>query len=201
MRAPGAVASVRACVLASICANANAQPDSRVCAHTAPAVWTCTGRSARAYTRAHTRGRSFLDVDGKQLVNNEGLHGMVERCGTLSLTAGSHNVYIRGFQVTPHPSIPARAHSRPAVAGPLFDRPGWLPTRRCRAGERRHGMVPALRLSGPARLRRLCAPALPRFPRAAHCVPPPSPPPPLVSRRRLAPLASAAAVSSPPPPP
>ena len=42
--------------------------------------------------------RSRLYVDGPLLVDNEGLHGMVERCGAKDLSAGSHIVYIEGFQ-------------------------------------------------------------------------------------------------------
>lgn len=37
-------------------------------------------------------------MDGSLLVDNEGLHGMVERCGSRDLTSGSHVVYIEGFQ-------------------------------------------------------------------------------------------------------
>ena len=32
------------------------------------------------------------------LVDDEGLHGMVKRCGTKTLTAGAHAVYVEGFQ-------------------------------------------------------------------------------------------------------
>ena len=46
----------------------------------------------------HVLGRSKLDVDGLRLVNNEGLHGMVEKCGTKDLSSGAHIVYIQGFQ-------------------------------------------------------------------------------------------------------
>lgn len=42
--------------------------------------------------------RSKLYVDGPLLVNDEGLHGMVEKCGQKFLTSGSHTVYIEGFQ-------------------------------------------------------------------------------------------------------
>jgi hypothetical protein len=37
-------------------------------------------------------------LDGSLLVDNEGLHGMVEKCGTRQLSAGDHTVYIEGFQ-------------------------------------------------------------------------------------------------------
>ncbi len=42
--------------------------------------------------------RSALYVDGPLLVNDDGLHGMVEKCGAIDLTAGPHVVYIEGFQ-------------------------------------------------------------------------------------------------------
>ncbi len=32
------------------------------------------------------------------LVNDDGLHGMVEKCGGIDLTSGPHVVYIEGFQ-------------------------------------------------------------------------------------------------------
>ena len=31
-------------------------------------------------------------------MDDEGLHGMVEKCGTTSVTAGDHVVYVEGFQ-------------------------------------------------------------------------------------------------------
>lgn len=37
-------------------------------------------------------------MDGSLVVNNDGLHGMYERCGSVTLTSGSHIVYIEGFQ-------------------------------------------------------------------------------------------------------
>ena len=42
--------------------------------------------------------RSKLYVDGPLLVVDEGLHGMVEKCGQKFLTSGSHTVYMEGFQ-------------------------------------------------------------------------------------------------------
>ncbi len=43
-------------------------------------------------------GRSRLYLDGPMLVDDEGLHGMVKKCGTKTLTAGDHVVYVEGFQ-------------------------------------------------------------------------------------------------------
>ncbi len=39
-----------------------------------------------------------MALDGSWLVDNEGLHGAVERCGMKTLTQGAHIVYIEGFQ-------------------------------------------------------------------------------------------------------
>ncbi len=37
-------------------------------------------------------------LDGTLLADNEGLHGMVEKCGSRSLQSGVHVVYVEGFQ-------------------------------------------------------------------------------------------------------
>ncbi len=42
--------------------------------------------------------RSKLFINGALLVNNEGLHGMVERCESRTLSTGTHVVYVEGFQ-------------------------------------------------------------------------------------------------------
>ena len=42
--------------------------------------------------------RSRLWVDGNLVADNEGLHGMVERCGSRQLSTGEHLVYLEGFQ-------------------------------------------------------------------------------------------------------
>ena len=42
--------------------------------------------------------RSLLYVDGRLLVDDDGLHGMVERCGSLDLSAAAHGIYLVGFQ-------------------------------------------------------------------------------------------------------
>ncbi len=42
--------------------------------------------------------RSKLYIDGTLLVDDDGLHGMVERCATRFMTAGMHSVYVTGFQ-------------------------------------------------------------------------------------------------------
>ncbi len=43
-------------------------------------------------------GRSRLFLDRSILVDNEGLHGMVEKCSKTGLSSGSHVLYITGFQ-------------------------------------------------------------------------------------------------------
>ena len=42
--------------------------------------------------------RSLLFVDGSLLVNDDGLHGMLEKCGSKHLSSGAHVIYIEGFQ-------------------------------------------------------------------------------------------------------
>ena len=41
---------------------------------------------------------SFLYVDGKRVVNNDGLHGARRRCGYKDLVPGKHEVRVEGFQ-------------------------------------------------------------------------------------------------------
>ena len=41
---------------------------------------------------------SFLFVDGKRVVNNDGLHGAHRRCGTKDMVPGTHEVRVEGFQ-------------------------------------------------------------------------------------------------------
>lgn len=60
--------------------------------------------------------RSRLYLDGPLLVDNEGLHGMVERCGSRDLTSGSHVVYIEGFQAGGGVGMVAR-YSGPDTGG------------------------------------------------------------------------------------
>ena len=42
--------------------------------------------------------RSLLHLDGSLLVEDDGLHGMVKKCGTKTVAAGDHVVYVEGFQ-------------------------------------------------------------------------------------------------------
>jgi hypothetical protein len=41
---------------------------------------------------------SFLFVDDRKVVDNDGLHGPQQKCGTLTLPAGQHSVVAVGFQ-------------------------------------------------------------------------------------------------------
>ena len=43
---------------------------------------------------------SKLSIDGMEVVNNDGLHGAQERSGTLSLTAGEHEIRVTFFEAT-----------------------------------------------------------------------------------------------------
>ncbi|MGQ0737564.1 MAG: alpha-L-fucosidase [Bacteroidota bacterium] len=43
---------------------------------------------------------SILYIDGKQVVNNDGLHGMVEQKGTVALAEGLHSIRIEFFEKT-----------------------------------------------------------------------------------------------------
>ena len=61
-------------------------------------------------------------------MNNEGLHGMVERCATISLTAGLHKVYITGFQAGGGVGMEA-TYSGPDTGGNrIFMRSGTIPS-------------------------------------------------------------------------
>ncbi len=42
--------------------------------------------------------RSKLYLKGALLIENDGLHGMVEKCSDSQLEAGQHTVYVEGFQ-------------------------------------------------------------------------------------------------------
>jgi hypothetical protein len=42
--------------------------------------------------------RSFLYIDGPLLVDDDGFHGMVEKCSLTTLMSGTHTIYIEGFQ-------------------------------------------------------------------------------------------------------
>ena len=47
------------------------------------------------FTRSDDGSRLY--IDGKQVVNNDGLHGMSEKNGTVNLTAGSHDIIVTYF--------------------------------------------------------------------------------------------------------
>ena len=72
--------------------------------------------------------RSLLYVDGPLLVDDEGLHGMVEKCGQKRLTPGSHTVYIEGFQAGGGVGMEAK-YSGPDTGGKMvFMRSGVVPS-------------------------------------------------------------------------
>lgn len=41
---------------------------------------------------------SYLYVDKKEVVNNDGLHGAVNKCGSMVLSVGLHEILVAGFQ-------------------------------------------------------------------------------------------------------
>ncbi len=66
-------------------------------------------------------------MDGSLLVNNGGLHGMVEKCGQILLKQGSHVIYIEGFQAGGGVGMEAK-YSGPDTGGKmLFLRSGIVP--------------------------------------------------------------------------
>jgi hypothetical protein len=66
-------------------------------------------------------------VDGVQLVDDDGLHGMVKRCGTTYLTNGAHSAYIAGFQAGGGVGMEF-TYAGPDTAGKeVFVRAGRLP--------------------------------------------------------------------------
>lgn len=48
---------------------------------------------------------SALYIDGKLVVNNDGVHGTVERTASVNLTAGAHDIEIRYFEATGRQSL------------------------------------------------------------------------------------------------
>ena len=66
-------------------------------------VWAIYGNldvtKAGTYTFCTTSDDgSFMYVDGKMVVNNDGLHGAQEKCGDISLSTGTHAMFLPGFQ-------------------------------------------------------------------------------------------------------
>ena len=71
--------------------------------------------------------RSLLYVDGRLLVDDDGLHGMVERCGSLDLSAAAHGIYLVGFQAGGGVGMELR-YTGPDTGGKkLFVLPGVVP--------------------------------------------------------------------------
>lgn len=67
-------------------------------------------------------------MDGPLLVDDEGLHGMVEKCGQKFLTAGQHTVYIEGFQAGGGVGMEAK-YSGPDTGGKMtYMRSGVIPS-------------------------------------------------------------------------
>ena len=69
-------------------------------------------------------------MDGSRLVDDEGIHGMVEKCEQKFLTLGSHTVYIEGFQAGGGVGMEAK-YSGPDTGGKtVFMRNGLVPSAR-----------------------------------------------------------------------
>jgi hypothetical protein len=96
-------------------------------------------------------GRSLLYLDGPLLVNDDGLHGMVERCGSQQLAPGAHSIYISGFQAGGGVGMELR-YSGPDTAGrKLFVLPGTVPApQRLRSGPRRRPVLASGRAPTPS---------------------------------------------------
>jgi hypothetical protein len=90
--------------------------------------------------------RSLLYLDGPLLVDDDGLHGMVERCGSQQLAAGAHSLYIAGFQAGGGVGMQLR-YSGPDTAGrKLFVMPGAVAApQRLRSGSRRRPVLSSSR--------------------------------------------------------
>ena len=71
---------------------------------------------------------SLLYVNGQLLVDDDGIHGMVERCGTSILSASKHVLYIAGFQAGGGVGMELR-YSGPDTGGSkVFVLPGGVPS-------------------------------------------------------------------------
>jgi hypothetical protein len=87
--------------------------------------------SVCAWVRAR---RSKFFLDGALMINNEGLHGMVERCETRTIAAGNHIAYVEGFQAGGGVGMELR-YSGPDTAGKrVFMRSGGSPITLSKAG-------------------------------------------------------------------
>ncbi len=67
-------------------------------------------------------------MDGLLVVDDEGLHGMVEKCGSRTLASGLHVMYIEGFQAGGGVGMEAK-YSGPDTGGKvMFMRSGVVPS-------------------------------------------------------------------------
>ena len=72
--------------------------------------------------------RSKLYTDGTLTADDEGLHGMVEKCGQKQLATGSHTLYLEGFQAGGGVGMELK-YSGPDTGGKsMFVRGGALPS-------------------------------------------------------------------------
>lgn len=76
--------------------------------------------TAGAYTFYTTSDDgSKLYINGTQVVNNDGLHGMVEASGAITLTAGTHNIEVTVFERTGGEGLEVR-YQGPGIAKQLI---------------------------------------------------------------------------------
>ena len=74
-------------------------------------------------------------MDGPLLVDDEGLHGVVEKCGVKQLSSGVHVVYIEGFQAGGGVGMELK-YSGPDTGGSkLLMRSGMLPSSNVGSGQ------------------------------------------------------------------
>jgi len=87
---------------------------------------------------------SLLYVDGPLLVDDDGLHGMVERCSNINLSPGAHSIYISGFQAGGGVGMWFR-YSGPDTGGrKLFVLPGTVAAPPPELSSKGHSHVPSL---------------------------------------------------------
>jgi hypothetical protein len=79
--------------------------------------------------------RSKLFVNGALLVNNEGLHGMVERCESRTLSTGTHVIYVEGFQAGGGVGMELQYSGADTGNKKVFMRSASLPVTQTRAGQ------------------------------------------------------------------
>ena len=60
-------------------------------------ISTCPKDGKYTFTTVSDDG-SLLFIDGKKVVDNDGIHGVQSRSGTVNLKAGKHSIEVRFFE-------------------------------------------------------------------------------------------------------